>query len=224
MTVVASSRSNRRRIAICLALVAGYVDGYGLHVLNNYVSFMSGNTTFAGLEAGQGKLVAALPPGLAIAGFLAGGFAGSWLSHSESRHARRLLFPLSAGLLATFIALDFRSSLNANLGLVMLSSAMGLLNPAVSRIGTEPLSLTFVTGTLNKIGGHLALAARGERPQDAEGTGDTHLRRALLEAYVWMGFLAGAILSGLAAFRLGRFALVPACAALLVVAMLNRGD
>jgi uncharacterized membrane protein YoaK (UPF0700 family) len=66
MTVVASSRSNRRRIAICLALVAGYVDGYGLHVLNNYVSFMSGNTTFAGLEAGQGKLVAALPPGLAI--------------------------------------------------------------------------------------------------------------------------------------------------------------
>jgi uncharacterized membrane protein YoaK (UPF0700 family) len=110
------------------------------------------------------------------------------------------------------------------LGLVMLSSAMGLLNPAVSRIGTEPLSLTFVTGTLNKIGGHLALAARGERPQDAEGTGDTHLRRALLEAYVWMGFLAGAILSGLAAFRLGRFALVPACAALLVVAMLNRGD
>ena len=152
-------------------------------------------------------------PILAIAGFLAGSFAGSWLSHSEYQYARRLLFPVSAGLLALFIIFNFHSSLNANLGLVMLSLAMGLLNPAVSRIGSEPLSLTFVTGTLNKIGGHLALAARRERPADAEGAGDTHLRRALLEAYIWAGFLAGAVFSGLAASRLGRLALVPACAA-----------
>jgi uncharacterized membrane protein YoaK (UPF0700 family) len=219
-----SSRSNRKGTAICLALVAGYVDGYGLRVLNNYVSFMSGNTTFAGLEAGQGKLMAALPPGVAIAGFLAGSFAGSWLSHSEYQYARRLLFPVSAGLLTVFIALNFHSSLNANLGLVMLSSAMGFLNPAVSRIGSESLSLTFVTGTLNKIGGHLALAARRERPADAEGAGDTHLRRAMLEANIWAGFLAGAVFSGLAASRLGRFALVPACAVLIIVALVSHDD
>ena len=226
MTRAVSSRSNRKGTAICLALVAGYVDGYGLRVLNNYVSFMSGNTTFAGLEAGQGKLMAALPPGLAIAGFLAGSFVGSWLSHSEYRYAKRLLFVASGGLLALVIVLNFvfnfQGSLNANLGLLILSSAMGLLNPAVPRIGKESLSLTFVTGTLNKIGGHLALAARRERPADAEGAGDTHLRRALLEAYIWAGFLAGAVLSGLAASRLGRFALVPACAALIVVALVNR--
>jgi uncharacterized membrane protein YoaK (UPF0700 family) len=210
--------------ATCLALVAGYVDGYGLRVLNNYVSFMSGNTTFAGLEAGQGKLVAALPPSVAIAGFLAGSFAGSWLAHSEYRRAGRLLLAASAGLLALCIALNSHGPLNVNLGLVMLSSAMGLLNPAVTRIGMEPLSLTFVTGTLNKIGGHLALAARRELPADAEGSGDTHLRRALLEGCVWMGFLAGAVLSGLAASRLGRFALVPACATLVVVALLSHED
>ena len=221
-----SSRSNRKGTAICLALVAGYVDGYGLRVLNNYVSFMSGNTTFAGLEAGQGKLMAALPPSLAIAGFLLGSFVGSWLSHSEYRFAKRLLFVASAGLLALVIILNFvfnfQGSLNAKLGLLILSSAMGLLNPAVSRIGKEALSLTFVTGTLNKIGGHLALAARRERPADAEGAGDTHLRRALLEGYIWAGFLAGAVFSGLAASRLGRFALVPACVALVVVALVSR--
>ncbi len=217
-----SSRSNRKGTAICLALVAGYVDGYGLRVLNNYVSFMSGNTTFAGLEAGQGKLMAALPPSLAIAGFLAGSFAGSWLSHSEFRQAKRLLFAGSAGLLALFIVLNFHSSLSMNIGLPILSSAMGLLNPTVSRIGTEPLSLTFVTGTLNKIGGHLALAARRERPADAEGARDTHLRRALLEACVWAAFLVGAVLSGLAASRLGRLALLPASVALIVVALVSR--
>ena len=225
MTRSASSRSNRKGTAICLALVAGYVDGYGLRVLNNYVSFMSGNTTFAGVVAGQGKLMAALPPGLAIAGFLAGSFVGSWLSHSEYRYAKRLLFVASGGLLALVIVLNFvfnfQGSLNANLGLLILSSAMGLLNPAVSRIGSEALSLTFVTGTLNKIGGHLALAARRERPADAEGAGDTHLRRALLEGYIWAGFLAGAVFSGLAASRLGRLALVPACVVLIVVALVN---
>ncbi len=224
MTGVASSRSNGIGTAICLALVAGYVDGYALHALNNYVSFMSGNTTFAGLVAGQGKLMAALPPGLAILGFLAGGFVGSWISHSHSRYSRRLLFGVSAALLALFIAFNFHGALNVNLGTPILGLAMGLLNPAVSRIGSEPLSLTFVTGTLNKIGGHLALAARGERPKDAEGAGDSHLRRAMLEACVWAGFLGGAVLSGLAVYRLGRLALVPAFAALVVIAVMSSRD
>jgi uncharacterized membrane protein YoaK (UPF0700 family) len=38
-------------LAVFLALVAGYLDGYGLLVLGTYVSFMSGNTTLAGLTA-----------------------------------------------------------------------------------------------------------------------------------------------------------------------------
>src|SRR5271163_3907677 len=97
-------------LAVFLALVAGYLDGHGLRVLNTYVSFMSGNTTFAGLKAGQGNFAAALPASLAIVGFLAGSFAGSWLSHSEYRHARRLLFAVSAGLLALLIVLNFHSS------------------------------------------------------------------------------------------------------------------
>lgn len=31
-------------LAICLALIAGYADAYGLIALGTYVSFMSGNT------------------------------------------------------------------------------------------------------------------------------------------------------------------------------------
>jgi hypothetical protein len=37
-------------VAIFLALIAGYLDGYGLLVLGTSVSFMSGNTTTTGLK------------------------------------------------------------------------------------------------------------------------------------------------------------------------------
>ncbi len=213
--------SKLKGTVISLALVAGYVDGYGLRALKNYVSFMSGNTTFAGLQVGRGNLSAALPPGLAIIGFLAGSFVGSWIAHSDYRYAKRVLFAIAICLLAVFIVFNFYHSLNIYLGILILSSSMGLLNPAVSRVGTEPLSLTFVTGTLNKIGGHLALAARRKLPSDAEGTWDTHLYRALLEASVWAGFLAGAVLSGLAASYFERLELLPACVALIVIAFVS---
>jgi uncharacterized membrane protein YoaK (UPF0700 family) len=106
----------------------------------------------------------------------------------------------------------------------MLSIAMGMMNPAVSRVGSEPVSLTFVTGTLNKVGNHLALAARHAKLADAEGKWDTHFYRAALEASLWVGFLAGAILSGAASRRFGVVELIPASVALVAFALFNRGD
>lgn len=41
------------------ALISGYVDAYTLLNFGVYASFMSGNTTSAGLHAGQAKLAAA---------------------------------------------------------------------------------------------------------------------------------------------------------------------
>jgi uncharacterized membrane protein YoaK (UPF0700 family) len=213
-----SNLHTQKMKAVSLALVAGYVDGYALRVFNTYASFMSGNTTFAGMMAGEGHLMAALPPALAIAGFLAGSFSGSWLAHSAIPSSQRLLFAASAMLLAAFMILSLHGALNPNAGIPILSLAMGMLNPAVSRIGDEPVSLTFVTGTLNKIGGHLALAVRHMRPADAQGPWDTHLSRALLEASIWTGFLIGAILSAVAVPHLGTLALVPASLALIAFA------
>src|SRR5271168_1732150 len=64
-------------LAICLALIAGYVDAYGLIALGVYVSFMSGNTTQTGSLTGQGKVAAALPSAhLRRAGLLASVSAG----------------------------------------------------------------------------------------------------------------------------------------------------
>ena len=173
----ASSVRRSSAQVVSLAFIAGYVDGYALRLFGTYVSFMSGNTTFAGITLGQGRFFAALPAVLAIVSFLAGSFSGTWFTHSRLRSSRSLLFASSALLLAIFIVLNLHSP---HTGTPFLSFAMGLINPAISRVGSEPVSLTFVTGTLNKIGTHLALASRRIQPSDAEAPWDTHLHRARL--------------------------------------------
>jgi uncharacterized membrane protein YoaK (UPF0700 family) len=199
-----------RRLAIGLALIAGYVDAYGLLAYSTYVSFMSGNTTQTGSMAGQGKLLMALPSALAIVFFVAGSFAGTWLMHSQLRHSRQALLGWVAALLAVIIGgtqLD-TLGLHRDVCIATLGLAMGLMNSTLSRIGAEPVNLTFVTGTLNKIGLHLALAVRRAPLPDAQGEWDTHLRRAGLMASVWAGFLIGAIVSGTATLYFGVWVLL----------------
>jgi uncharacterized membrane protein YoaK (UPF0700 family) len=99
---------------------------------------------------------------------------------------------------------------------------MGIMNPAVARIGAESVNLTFVTGALNKLGNHLALAARGTPPQDAQGSRDTHLRRAGLKGSLWLAFCAGAIFAGVVTKRVAGFELVPAIGILIFVALVSR--
>lgn len=182
--------------AVSLAAVAGFLDGYAYLAYKTYVSFMSGNTTLAGLKTGQAQFPAAVPAGTAIVFFLSGSFAGTWVADSKAAGAHRLIFGASALVLAVFAALNLHGLPNTMLGIALLSFAMGLVNPALSKIGAEAISLTFVTGTLNKIGGHLAQAVRRKVPSDAQGPWDTHSYRARVEAGLWIGFFGGALLSG----------------------------
>jgi uncharacterized membrane protein YoaK (UPF0700 family) len=68
------------------------------------------------------------------------------------RYSHRLIFGLIAGLLATVAGLERHSPWNAAAEIALLSLAMGMLNPALSKVGAESVSLTFVTGTLNRVG------------------------------------------------------------------------
>lgn len=57
-------------VAILLAMIAGYLDGYGLLFLGTYVSLMSENTT----RSGQGDFHAAFSSAVAILFFVTGSF------------------------------------------------------------------------------------------------------------------------------------------------------
>lgn len=207
--------------AILLAATAGYVDGYGLLFLKTFVSFMSGNTTSTGVTSGQGHFHAAFLSALAVVSFVTGSFLGNLLSQSKWRHCHRMMFFVIAAGLAAVTGLKWAGLRNVPLEVVLLGVTMGMVNPVLSKVGLEAVSLTFMTGTLSRIGGHLALAL-GQRPlNEGQGPGDSHLARAGIEGSVWCGFLGGAVVSGIAAASLGTWALLPPCIVVLVVGVLS---
>lgn len=208
-------------LAVCLAAIAGYVDAYGFLTFSTFVSFMSGNTTRAGIKLGEHAYALALPAAAAILSFIMGVFAGTLLTCSRSRHSRRLLYLAIAALLAINIGASHLTSTFIYLGIAMLSFTMGMMNTALSRVGNLMVNLTFVTGTLSQIGGYLALAAKRAPVEDGEGVWDTHLRRAIILILVWMGFIAGAILGGIATPRFGVRLLMLPLVIMLALAVLS---
>jgi uncharacterized membrane protein YoaK (UPF0700 family) len=198
----------QERIGAVLAMVAGYVDAYGYLTYNTYLSFMSGNTTQAGMRAGAGHLASALPILLAILFFIIGVAAGTLVVHSRTHQSRRMGLGLVAALFTFVIAVTELHPVDNVLPIVVLTFAMGILNTTMSHVGAESVSLTFVTGTLAKMGNHLALAFARVPLADAQEPGDTHGRRALLLAGLWSAFFSGALLAGAVTPRLAGWTLL----------------
>jgi uncharacterized membrane protein YoaK (UPF0700 family) len=219
----AAARSEAR-LAALLATIAGFVDAYGIIAYGVFVSFMSGNTTQAGYQAAEGEFGPASASALAILFFFIGTFAGALFAGPVGWAARRLVFAFVAATLAAIIGLSQFGFLSSGFGIAIVSFAMGVFNSALSRVGEQAVSLTFVTGTLSRIGSLLALAARRAPLADSQGPWDTHLRRALMLVRVWAGFLAGAILSGATTPRYGVWVLSAPALILAVLATFDRQD
>jgi uncharacterized membrane protein YoaK (UPF0700 family) len=208
-------------MAFFVAMVAGYLDGYGLLFLRTYVSFMSGNTTSTGVSSGQGDFLTALRSGLAVLSFVSGSFLANLISECKWRHTRRLMFGLIAAGIAAVAGMQWAGLHHPLSEIAVMCLAMGMTNPTLSRVGPESVSLTFVTGTLSRIGGHLASAAAGKSLKERQGIEDTHLRRALIEGSIWGGFFAGAVLSGVAGSNFPTRALLPPFTVMLVLGLLS---
>jgi uncharacterized membrane protein YoaK (UPF0700 family) len=153
-------------------------------------------------------------PAIAIISFVGGSFAGALLGHSRVHTIRRLVFWAIAVELASIIGFARFGFLSGGVHIGAISFAMGAMNTALSpagarsRVGTQSVSLTFVTGTLSRVGVHLALAVRRAPLPESQGSWDTHLYRALLFGATWVGFLTGALLSGTATPRFGVWVLL----------------
>jgi uncharacterized membrane protein YoaK (UPF0700 family) len=218
-------------LATVLAIIAGFLDAYGYITYQTYVSFMSGNTTRAGYEIGEGNFGPGLYSGLlTILFFVGGSFVGALLAHSSVSRIRRLVFGVIAAWLALIIVFTQLGFASEWVIIAVISFAMGAMNTALSRVGarskvgTQSVSLTFVTGTLSRIGMQLALVVRRAPVPDSKGAWDTRARRAIVLATIWVAFLGGALLSGAATPRFGAWALLFPMLTLLALAAFDRSS
>lgn len=171
----------RRRFAIALAAMAGFVDAVGFLSADGYfVSFMSGNTTRLGVALGTAPTMALMPLVL-IAGFVIGVTLGAL----ASRRAGPLRKPAVVGLVAMLLlmAASGRALGSPALMLTGMVMAMGALNNTFQRGGEVAVGLTYMTGALVKLGQGIANALSGQ-PNGAWQSWAT----------LWSGLLAGAVL------------------------------
>lgn len=181
----------RRGLVLSLLLsgVAGYVDAIGfIETGGLFVSFMSGNSTQAGVDVVERGLAASFLPLTLVAAFVIGVAAGALIGGQGRRRA----WAITAS--GTAVALSSCLAALAPTGPArfwVLSFAMGALNTLYLSEGRARVPITYATGTLVSLG--LSVAAL------LTGRSRTAWQRPLL---LW-GSLAGGAVVGATAHRLG---------------------
>lgn len=197
----------RRLLAALLAALAGYVDAVGFIASGGFfLSFMSGNSTRLGVGLMAGPSGAALFAGAVMAAFVAGVTAASLLSGGEGATRQRRVLLLVAALLAA--AATGLSAAAGPLPYLLVAAGMGAANAAFEEMGDVRFGITYMTGTLVRLGLRLAALLRGE---DRDGWRPLALH--------WLTLVAGAVLGAAAWPLLGPLALWPAAAVALALAL-----
>ena len=156
--------SLRRNLALActLSALAGYVDGIGfLHLGGLFVSFMSGNSTRLGVFLAEGHWSDAAQAIGLIALFVIGAAAGSLIIFTRSVYCQCWILLTESSLL---VAAALSYALGApSLAIAAIVLAMGLENTVFQVEGGTGLGLTYMTGTLVKVGELAAAALTGGR-------------------------------------------------------------
>ncbi len=200
------SRSDRHALllAVILALLAGYVDALGYLTLRGFfVSFMSGNSTRFSIALASGDRRVVLTAGSLIGLFVLGVVSAALAAPDGPDRQCRMLT-----LVAALLGL---AALAASLGrdrwsIALAALAMGAESDVIRKAGPVNVTVTYMTGTLVKMGRGLADALSG-------GSRWGWLPYALL----WASLVAG-VMAGTAAFpfvRLQGLWLAAACCAVL---------
>jgi uncharacterized membrane protein YoaK (UPF0700 family) len=193
-------------LAIGLSSLAGFVDATGFISLGGFfVSFMSGNTTRFAVGLAAGAVSAAIAIGL-IATFVFGVMAGALVSRRTRYNRAASVLVLVAVLLA--VAAVFGSAGSLAGAAVAMALAMGAENAIFEREGEVHIGLTYMTGTLVKLGQHLLNAFLG---------GERWAWRPYF--LLWFGLTSGAVAGALLHPWLGLGALWIAVAAAILFAI-----
>jgi uncharacterized membrane protein YoaK (UPF0700 family) len=196
-------------VAVALAALAGFVDAIAFSLLGFFASFMSGNSTRLGValsggEAGYAAIAAAL-----VLAFVAGVIAASVIARIASKRRGTAVLGLVAVLLA--LAALLGGVAPARLDLLLAAAAMGAMNGVFAEGGEVTIGVTYMTGSLVKLGQRLAAALIGERD-----------RWDWLPYFaLWVGFVAGAVMGAGAYLRIGMDALWIAAGAAALLAIVT---
>lgn len=147
-------------VAVFLSALAGFVDAMGFITLGGYfVSFMSGNSTKLAVSLGEGLVGTALTGAGIVVLFVIGVMAGSFAGRTAGRSHRQAVLTLVAVLLALAATAHLVGGTPVAIALMVL--AMGAENATFEREGEVSISLTYMTGTLVKMGQRLVTALTG---------------------------------------------------------------
>jgi uncharacterized membrane protein YoaK (UPF0700 family) len=191
-------------IAIALTFGSGAADVTSFTRLGDvFTSVMTGNIVLWGLATARGSLTLFSHTAVAIAGYIAGVAAGTWVAHG-AKHAGAGGDERRVGVLEAHVVWVLLTELTLLAGftvgwevsganpagwvqfclLATLAAAMGMQSLAVKEMGLTEVSTTYLTGTLTGLVS--SLASPGE---------DTH--HGLRRFGVLIGLVAGASLCGL---------------------------
>lgn len=199
-------------LAAGLSALAGYVDAIGFLTLGGFfVSFMSGNSTRFGVAVATGQWdMAARALGL-IGLFVVGVVLGSTVARRAGEGRRSVVLGLEAVLLA--VGAGLLSAGRPLLGMVPVVLAMGVENTVFQKGGDVRVGLTYMTGTLVRVGQRIATALHGGARWDW-----------VPFLLLWIGLATGGALGALMFLRLGVTALWAAAAVVGGLALLSLLD
>lgn len=190
--------------------MAGYVDAIGYLATGGFfVSFMSGNTTRLGVGLGAMSSDAGIAVRLIVM-FVGGVAIGTLIGMATGRWRRSALMLTIAALL--WSALRIAEGPNPGLAIALVVMAMGMENTVLGN-GEVRVGITYMTGTLVKIGQAFARAVAGGPPLDWV----PHLM-------LWTGLMSGAWIGAAMFFRMGTTALWAAIGVALLLAIAGLFD
>ncbi|WP_033922125.1 YoaK family protein [Sphingomonas sp. 37zxx] len=178
-------QNRHRLLAISLAILAGFVDSLGFLKLDGmFVSFMSGNSTRIAVGSAT-SVHGSLFAGALIAAFVVGVMAGTLAASGGGRWRKPAVLALVCAILLLACLAEWLVAVPGLVTLLM-AAAMGAANAVFQRDNEVSVGVTYMTGTLVKVGQHLAFAITG-------GPRFAWLPYLLL----WSGLIVGAIAGAL---------------------------
>ena len=169
-------------IAVALAALAGMVDAIAFLSLGGFfASFMSGNSTRLAIGIGGNWHEAGIAASLLLA-FLIGVVIATLIGRRMGVRRQSITLAIVATLIGITAAIAAPGAL---LPALLLAVAMGAVNTLFERDGEVSVGLTYMTGTLVRLGQNLARWI----DRDPDARADDWVRHLVL----WAGFLGGGL-------------------------------